>query len=357
MQEGTIAAAAERIRDHAIAHSLSRISVIFHGGEPLLVGPEGLDAIATRIRDRLCDVTQVQLGLQTNGTLIDDRFLEVARRHQIRIGLSMDGPPKYHDKFRVDRHGRGTSVVVEKAARLLCENPDVFGGILCVINLETNPIEIFDYFSHFRPKSIDLLLPHATYDNLPPQCESVADVARYGDWLVRFLEIWYTASDERPDVRFFSSIMRLLLGRNSLVESVGLGISTLVVVESNGAIEAVDALKTCYHGAASTGLNVRNHSFDEALKTPALASRQMGFSALGEDCSICPFVNVCGGGYQPHRYSRARGFLNPSIYCETLQLLIRRIASLMKQEFSLINISVPPLAEKLAKTKFEPQTV
>ena len=47
-------------------------------------------------------------------------------------------------------------------ARLLRDNPDAFGGVLCVVNLDIDPSEVWDYLSSFKPRSIDLLLPLAT---------------------------------------------------------------------------------------------------------------------------------------------------------------------------------------------------
>jgi uncharacterized protein len=46
---------------------------------------------------------------------------------------------------------------------------------------------------------------------------------------------------------------------------------------------------------------------------------------LCEECRHCELVAVCGGGYYPHRFSVARGFQNPSIYCFDLTKLIEEI--------------------------------
>jgi uncharacterized protein len=348
MSAETHGLALDRIRDHVVAHAIPIVTAIFHGGEPLLIGPRGLEEMAVRTRNRLGGVAEVHFGLQTNGTLFDERFLEVALRHQIRVGLSVDGPPRHHDRYRYQPNGLGSSERVEKTAALLRDNADAFGGILCVVNLDIDPSEVWDYLCGFRPKSIDLLLPLATHDHLPPGAAAQTDVVRYGQWLVRFLELWYKAGDDRPDIRYFSSIMRLLLGRGSLVESIGIGLSTLIIIESNGDLEAVDSLKACYHGAASTGLNISTSALDEALEAPAIMSRQMGSSSLCSTCRGCDFLDVCGGGYQPHRYSEARGFQNPSIYCDAIQLLVGRIAELMKEELANAMVSVPSLVEVLA---------
>src|ERR1041385_2993365 len=81
MSEATMEVALQRIHDHVVAHAVPRVTVIFHGGEPLLIGSRGLDRFAEMARAKLDGVAELQLGAQTNGTLFNENFLEVARRH------------------------------------------------------------------------------------------------------------------------------------------------------------------------------------------------------------------------------------------------------------------------------------
>lgn len=354
MADGVFSATLRQIRQHVLLHRQPGVNIIFHGGEPLLVGPERLGKLAADARSYLADITTVRLGLQTNGILLNDEFLNVLLQNHICAGLSIDGPPRVHDNARLDHQGRGTSQIVERAARLLRKHRDIYGGILCVVNLEADPKETYDYFADLGPSSIDLLLPHATHDHLPPGLKSPDDVTRYGDWLVRFLDSWYSSGADGPDVRLFSSVMRLLLGKRSLVEVVGLEAITLIVIETNGEIQAVDTLKACYSGAASTGLNVFENTFDDALRVPAVISRQMGAAALSCACQACPFLKICGGGYQPHRFSEARGFLNRSVYCQALQMLIRRTAQLMQSDFAAAKAPTQEHLKGLANAKYTP---
>jgi uncharacterized protein len=46
----TVRATGERIAEHAKRHSLERVTVTLHGGEPLLVGHEGLREIVDGLR-------------------------------------------------------------------------------------------------------------------------------------------------------------------------------------------------------------------------------------------------------------------------------------------------------------------
>ena len=125
-------------------------------------------------------------------------------------------------------------------------------------------------------------------------------------------------------------------GAPSHVESIGLDAVDLIVVETNGEIEGVDSLKGTFNGASRLGFDVFHHDFDEVAGHVAVRARQLGVHSLCRSCRECPVVDVCGGGYLPHRYSAARGFDNPSVYCADLEQLIRHIhAKLQSQLQSL----------------------
>jgi uncharacterized protein len=116
------------------------------------------------------------------------------------------------------------------------------------------------------------------------------------------------------------------------VESFGAEIIDLIVIETNGDIEGLDSLKSTYDGATSLGYNVYEHDFDTAARDTKVQFRQLGLNQLCETCRECPVVNVCGGGYIPHRYSEKNGFMNTSVYCRDLEKIIRHIHHALEAE-------------------------
>jgi uncharacterized protein len=124
--------------------------------------------------------------------------------------------------------------------------------------------------------------------------------------------------------------MHLILGGESQAEMVGLGPSTLVVIETDGAIEQADTLKATYHGAPQTGLHVARDRLDAALLRPGVVARQLGARALSATCLACDIRQICGGGLYAHRYRRGTGFANPSVYCPDLIRLIGHIQETMR---------------------------
>jgi len=325
MPPAVTAAVVRRIAEHAATHRLARVHVVLHGGEPLLAGQEALCAFARELRRGIAPPTQVVVTVQTNGVQLDEPFLRALLSHNIGVSVSFDGSTgSDHRRFA---SGAASSPAVIRALRLLGDYRfrRIFRGILCTVNLDADPGATLDELAEFEPPRIDFLLPHGNWSAPPPGRGSEDPVAPYGAWLARAFDRWYDARPCPTDVRLFSEIINLLLGGPSQTESLGMSPADLVVVETNGALEQVDSLKSAYPGAAATGLTVTRHSFDDVLAHPGIAARQLGVEALAPACQSCRVRDVCGGGHYPHRYRAGSGFRNPSVYCTDLLALIEHV--------------------------------
>ena len=325
MAPSTVKQICRRIIEHCGENNKKYVKIIFHGGEPTIGGPRHLQSLLQTIEECFSETAvEYSLGMQTNGTLLTKGVIEALANYRMSIGISLDGPPRIQDRHRLDHAGRGSSALVEKGLKLLRdEYPRGMNGFLTVVDLQHDPEEIIDYFAKYEPREIDFLLPYDNWDRWPVGKRSFDDTI-YADWLIRAFDYWYFGSFAFG-VREFTSIMRLLLGHSSLVESIGLGPVDIVVIETNGEIEAVDSLKAAYNGATKLGFNVFDHCFDDAATDLRVYSRHLGIDSLCNTCQECSVVDYCGGGYLPTRYSSSNGFQNPSIYCRDLEKLIRHI--------------------------------
>ncbi|WP_128375301.1 FxsB family cyclophane-forming radical SAM/SPASM peptide maturase [Streptomyces cavernae] len=322
-------AAARRIGEHAAAHRLRTIHVVLHGGEPLLVGVGHMAGLLEAVRDAAPAGTRVLFELQTNGTLLSDAWLDLFERYEVAVGVSLDGPPRANDRHRLTHVGQSSAASAVRGIELLRSRPHLFAGLLAVVDLANDPVEVHDYLAAFEPPLIDFGLPHATHDDPPHRSDP--SVPEYGLWMSRVYDAWLARPEYRHSVRMLEDIVALSSGVRGSVETLGLAPPTSVVIESDGSIEAVDTLRSVEEGATWLGLDVLRHSFDEALSHPKLLHRQHGKEALAEQCRACPLVDVCGGGYLPHRFSEAQGYRNPSVYCADLEHIIRHVQNSLRQ--------------------------
>jgi sulfatase maturation enzyme AslB (radical SAM superfamily) len=269
--------------------------------------------------------TDVRFELQTNGTLITEQWLDLFERHRVCVGVSLDGPPSANDRHRLSRSLRSTSAGAERGIALLRSRPNLFAGLLAVVDLADDPVEVHDYLAFFEPPVIDFNLPHATHDDPPPRSDPA--VPEYGQWLTKVYDAWLAGEDHRHSIRMLEDIVALSSGVRGSVESLGLAPPGIVVIESDGTIESVDTLRSAEEGGSWLGLDVFRHSFDDALRHSKMRLRDGGKASLAPICQRCPLVEVCGGGYLPHRFSSANGYENPSVFCGDLELLIRHVQS------------------------------
>jgi uncharacterized protein len=327
--------AVRRIGEHARQHGLASVDVILHGGEPLLAGPEWLTELAGSLRAEV--PAMVNIGMQTNGTLLRPPMLTVLKDLGISIGVSLDGDAEATGRHRRYASGRNSFPRVADGLQLLGspEFRDIYSGLLCTVDVTNDPIATYEALLKFGPPAVDLLLPHAHWNCPPPG-------SGYADWLITVFERWYSAPVQETRIRLFTELIQLVLGGAGAVEGLGLAPSTLIVVETDGAIKQLDSLSSTYPGAADTGLHVSSDAFDAALWHPTTLARQAGAEALSTQCRACPVMEICGGGLYPHRYREGAGFRNPSVYCADLLRLIEHVSARVTADVA--RISAPATA-------------
>jgi uncharacterized protein len=332
MSEEVAQHTAMRIGEHVRGHGLDNITLILHGGEPLLAGPELISYLVGSVRAAVAPSVRVHAKVQTNAVGLNDRYLRLFCELGIQVGISLDGPAEAHDRHRRFASGRGSHAAVSAALRRISQASfrHLFSGLLCTIDLRNDPTATYEALAAFDPPRIDFLLPHGTWTTPPPGRRSNEPDTPYADWLIAIFDQWYPAPT--ISVRLFEDIMHLLLGGMSSTEVVGLASARMVVIETDGAIEQADTLKATYQGATQTGLHVARDPLDTAMLLPGMAARQIGVRALSAQCRACKIHRVCGGGHYAHRYRAGSGFLNPSVYCPDLMRLITHIREAMQAD-------------------------
>ncbi len=101
--------------------------LIFTGGEPTMYGYSNLNKLAEDAR-KIAKLNQfdLRIGIQTNGTLIKEEFVEICKKWKIEPGVSFDGDIDIHNKYR----GNGAHVV--KGLKTLRSNNIPFSVIVCL---------------------------------------------------------------------------------------------------------------------------------------------------------------------------------------------------------------------------------
>jgi uncharacterized protein len=311
--------------EHARTHQLSSMRLILHGGEPLLAHHDLLVQLVRDFRQAFAGLCVLNTQIQTNGVLLDAETLGRLRAEEVTVGVSLDGTPADNDQHRRRHDGRSSSDAVDRALRLLStpEHRNAFAGLLCTVEPTNDPLACYEALLRYGPPRIDFLLPHANWSD--PPIRDGLDATPHGDWLVAVFDRWYDRKPQETRVRLFEDVIALVLGGTGTSEQIGLSPVAVLVVETDGAIEQADSLRSTYSGASATNLTVFADPFDAALTHPGIVARQIGAEALSETCQRCPVMRVCGGGHYVHRFRLGEGFRNPTVYCADMQRLIGHV--------------------------------
>lgn len=334
MPRATVDHTARRVAEHVAEHRLDEVEVIIHGGEPLLAGVDAVEHLVSTMRSAV--PTQVRVSVQTNGTLLDRTYLELFRKLNVGVGVSLDGGPAGNDRHRLRPNGTGTYHEVRAALRRFdsAEFRSLFRGLLCTVDPDNDPIDTYEALLEFAPPRVDFLLPHGNWTSMPPGLPGTSTRTPYADWLIAVFDRWYSAPERETGVRIFEEIINVLFGGHSRLEGIGLSPAGMVVIETDGMIEQSDILASSFEGAAATGLHVARDPFDAALRLPDMRARHNAVRELSKKCRACDIRTVCGGGLRAHRFrhgSGLHGFDNPSVYCADLYRLITHIQLTLTQ--------------------------
>ena len=170
----TAAEVADFVLQGAKELNINEIIFILHGGEPLYIEKSRFDKICSTISERFVDTEiEFSLSLQTNATLIDDDWIELFKKHEISVSVSLDGDEEANDMYRIDHKGRGTYQKALRGYELLKFHADqntlAKAGILSVINPQASGKKVYQHLRQdLNLKHFNLLLPmdnHDSYDN------------------------------------------------------------------------------------------------------------------------------------------------------------------------------------------------
>jgi uncharacterized protein len=87
---------AQSVLHDVVANSrFPRITVIFQGGEPTLAPVDWYEALFSHVSEKASQSKKsLRWCLQTNGQQIDRRWVDLFKRHNVGVGMSIDGTPE-----------------------------------------------------------------------------------------------------------------------------------------------------------------------------------------------------------------------------------------------------------------------
>ena len=112
----------KNIMDIEVKNKSKTCGITFFGGEPLLKKDLIYETINYAKKLEKENNIKFLYSITTNGTLIDDEFIRIAKQNDFLIGYSLDGTKETQNKNRLTHSGEETFNIVSENAKKLVKN-------------------------------------------------------------------------------------------------------------------------------------------------------------------------------------------------------------------------------------------
>jgi len=303
------------IRQKIGAHSVPAVNFAWQGGEPTLLGIEFFEQVV-RLQKKYADGKKITNAFQTNGILIDDRWAEFFAENNFLVGLSIDGPREYHDRYRVNKGQRPTFDQVIKGLEILQQHKVEFNTLTVVQDHNVQyPLEIYHFLKKAGSGFIQLIpiVERAARGCVPgklnlvsPGYEGPADVTEwsvrpelYGRFLIMIFDEWVRHDVGKTFVQLFDVALESWYRGNPGLCVFRETCGEALAIEHNG------DLYSCDHYVYPE--NRLGNIMQDPLAVLVGGDQQRQFgqakkSTLPKYCRACEVRFACNGECPKHRF-------------------------------------------------------
>lgn len=292
-----------------------RVMLSFQGGEPLIAGKDFFRKLHEIIRELNIKHCPVSIGVQTNGTLIDDEWCAIFKRGGYLVGLSLDGD-KIANQKRIDANGDETFDRVLNSAKLL-QKYGVNFNILTVLTKQVAEriVPIYKFFKKqgfkhlqfipmLKPLKLDEngkpISTHTYSEPFPSEEENYSMSANdYSDFLQKAFSLYLKdfIDGKYTSIRQFDNFVRLAHFETPELCGMEGHCCHQFVIEGDGEVYPCDFYcLDCYDMG-----NIYNTDFFELSKHPIAVEFIKESMVLEERCKQCKYYQMCRNGCKRER--------------------------------------------------------
>ncbi len=301
------------------------------GGEPCLNIPV-IEVILDHL-DKMKNSGRIEsmpnIGLVTNGTILNDTIIELIKKYNIAVTVSLDGPAAVNNSQRVFKDGKGTSEIIEKnILRMKAETgqPSTIEVTYNNYHVE-NSISIIDIIKYFDTKFKGIGLHIAPVSGLKDEPFLLKDRNEFIDSVE---DVFGTIKDNK--MLNYSLVQRIIDSIKSKRSSKCLctaGIGTL-------SVSAKGDIYPCFMFTDEAEYLLGN-IYDENVFSSSTMKKHMqkyfSFSKLTEQpCKDCFINRICSGCLGANYFDTGEIFAPSQAHCNMQRKMVEKVL------FSLVNL-------------------
>jgi len=270
----------------------TKINILWHGGEPLLVGIEYLREAMHYAQEVLKDY-ELSFSLQSNGTLIDDSWISLFKEYKVSLGISLDGYEQLHDENRVYANGKPSfKYVLNKISLLQKENLKF--GTLMVLNTQ-NEIDVDKLFEVLDSNNLSCKIHPVVPCGRAENTENIDEIHTNYFELLKQLYCRLLDTEKNIEIEPISGILYKILHDRQISECSFAGTcgSEFLSLYTNGDLGLCGrtADTEFFYGSEYTSTLLAAY---QSLRADTLRRRQHYLEV--HDCKNCNIWEFCHGG-------------------------------------------------------------
>ncbi len=362
MPEDVLESYIRQVIETSLEAGMADVPFAWQGGEPTMLGVGYFQKIVELQKKHAPPGTKITNALQTNGMLLNDEWGTFLQDAGFLVGISIDGPRKIHDHYRVDRAGRATFDTVMRGLEIL-QRHNVEHNALCTVH-RANGIKGKEVYKFLKNAGLDYIqfipiverngsdglagAPQVDMDPGNSVTEWSVSPRVYGKFLCDVFDIWFRNDIGKISVQYFDVQLGLWLGGPSTLcvfaETCGNGLA----LEHDGSLYACDHyVYPEYRLGRITETPLREMLWTDRQR----AFGQDKLTGLTAQCRSCRYRFACNGGCPKHRFAVSRdGEPGHNYFCESYTMFFKHAGKRMQAMAEAVALGYPA-ASAAAKSR------
>ena len=271
----------------------------WQGGEPTLAGVDFFRRAVGFMEKHGWPGINYANALQTNGTLLDDKWGEFLAEYRFLVGVSVDGPAVWHDVNRRTADDRGSHSAVLRGLDVLRRHGVEFNVLTLVNNVTVRePLAVYRYLRDDLGVNFHQYIECVEHDAAGKLMPYAVTAEQWGDFLCQIFDEWHAQDQKRVSVRLFDTVLHKLLTGQANTCAASRECGQYLVVEHDGGIYPCDFF---VQPDLKLG-NVLRQPLAQALASPKARVFAQRKAKTPRQCRSCEFNPYCAGDCPKNRF-------------------------------------------------------
>jgi uncharacterized protein len=321
-----------QIKECFLHNPKHRLSIIWHGGEPLLWGIENYKKIFAYMAQDF-EGCKYKNSIQTNISLMNEEIIALFLKYNVHVSFSLDGPKGIHDLQRVNHNGEGTfDMIMEKIA--LCKEKKLSMGCIVVAS-KKHLGKIPELYQFMCDNNISF-----KFNPLFNAGEAKKNVDEYGltpdEYAAMFIELfdlWFYDNEHKNYNKSFEEIASSLITKRTSGCLFGRNCQdSFLAISPNG--DVVPCGRFCGNELIQYSYgNLHKESLEILLPKIRKSDIYNRYKYIEESsCGTCEYFEVCHGGCLHDGFIKSGDFKSKTFLCDAYKKIFAHISKRLKEK-------------------------